>query len=105
MARTKVKATPFGVPNEIVELTEEQETARDAEESAHAAGQSDREFLSLRLERDKLLSESDWTQYIDSPLDDQAKTEWATHRQLLRDLPATEADPAAPTWPTPPSVV
>jgi hypothetical protein len=102
MARTKSLATPFGVPNEIVALTEEEEAARDAEEASHEAGQSDREFLSLRLERDKLLAESDWTQYIDSPLDDQAKTEWATHRQLLRDLPATEADPAAPTWPLAP---
>jgi hypothetical protein len=101
MARTKVKATTFGTQNEIVALTEEEETARDAEESAHAAGQSDREFLSLRLERDKLLVESDWTQYTDSPLDDEAKVEWATHRQLLRNLPAT-TDPADPTWPEAP---
>jgi hypothetical protein len=102
MARTKAKATPFGVPNEIVALTEEQETIRDAEEAAHAAGQSDREFLSLRLERDKLLTESDWTQYNDSPLTDEVKAEWAVYRQSLRDLPENTDDPANPTWPTPP---
>ena len=102
MARTKAKATAFGVPNEIVALTEEQETIRDAEEAAHAAGQSDREFLSLRLERDKLLTESDWTQYNDSPLSDEVKAEWTVYRESLRDLPENTDDPADPTWPTPP---
>jgi hypothetical protein len=102
MARTKVKATTFGTQNEIVALTEEEEAARDAEESAHAAGQSDREFLSLRLERDKLLSESDWTQYTDTPLNDEVKAEWLEYRQLLRDLPANIDDPADPDWPLAP---
>jgi hypothetical protein len=56
----------------------------------------------LRLKRNALLTESDWTQYNDSPLTDEAKAEWAVHRQLLRDLPANTDDPADPTWPEAP---
>jgi hypothetical protein len=53
----------------------------------------------LRIERNALLASSDWTQYTDSPLDDEAKTSWATYRQELRDLPANTDDPANLTWP------
>ena len=42
----------------------------------------------LREIRNKLLSGSDWTQAADSPLSNSKKTEWATYRQALRDLPA-----------------
>ena len=38
----------------------------------------------LRRERDSLLTSSDWTQYNDSPLADEAKTSWSTYRQELR---------------------
>ena len=40
-----------------------------------------------------LLKESDWTQFGDSPLSDSKKTEWATYRQSLRDLPAQSGFP------------
>ena len=40
----------------------------------------------MRLHRDRLLKESDWTQVNDAPVDQQA---WATYRQTLRDFPAT----------------
>ena len=40
----------------------------------------------MRLHRDRLLEESDWTQVADAPVDQQA---WATYRQALRDFPAT----------------
>ena len=43
--------------------------------------------------RDMLLKESDWTQFGDSPLSDSKKTEWATYRQSLRDLPAQSGFP------------
>jgi len=42
----------------------------------------------LRTNRDSLLTESDWTQMTDSPLSTSKKSEWATYRQALRDLPA-----------------
>ena len=41
---------------------------------------------SIRAERTRLLSESDWTQYTDSPLTQEQKALWATYRQQLRDI-------------------
>lgn len=52
----------------------------------------------VRSHRTYLLKECDWTQASDSPLSDSKKTEWATYRQALRDLPT--ADPIV--WPTEP---
>lgn len=57
----------------------------------------------LRSERNELLNLSDWTQVPDSPLTDAKKTEWATYRQALRDLPSTTTDFANPVWPSQPS--
>ena len=60
----------------------------------------------LRDMRDDLLQESDWTQMPDSPLSDAKKTEWASYRQALRDLPSsyTNSDTIADiVWPTQPS--
>lgn len=41
----------------------------------------------LRIERNRLLSETDWTQNRDVTLTNDA--EWAAYRQALRDLPNT----------------
>jgi hypothetical protein len=46
-------------------------------------------YNELRENRDKLLSDSDWTQMPDSPLTDAQKQAWAMYRQSLRDLPTT----------------
>ena len=57
----------------------------------------------LRKERNALLVSSDWTQGNDSPLTDEVKISWATHREILRNLPATHAaDPNAVVWPDTP---
>jgi len=56
----------------------------------------------VRVNRTNLLKESDWTQGADSPLTDSKKTEWATYRQSLRNIP-TQSDPYNITWPTKPS--
>lgn len=59
-------------------------------------------LFSLRATRDELLKECDWTQTADSPLSSDKKTEWATYRQALRDVPA-QSDVYNITWPTKPS--
>jgi len=41
----------------------------------------------MRKLRNVFLRSSDWTQMADSPLTSEKKTEWATYRQALRDLP------------------
>jgi len=83
-----------------VQFTAEEETARNAEEARREAAKPARAMAGLRVERNALLASSDWTQGADSPLDN--KAEWAVHRQLLRDLPASTEDPADPTWPEAP---
>lgn len=55
----------------------------------------------LRLKRDKLLANSDWTQVADAPVD---KAAWSAYRQSLRDLPESVTDPREAVWPEPPTV-
>jgi hypothetical protein len=64
----------------------------------------DEEELSAqeRVKRDNFLSDSDWTQLPDSQLTDAKKTEWATYRQSLRDVPSQSSFPTTITWPTKP---
>ena len=81
-----------------VPFTAAEETARDAEDAAWAAGTNDRAFAALRRERDELLNDTDWWASTDLSISE-AQT---TYRQQLRDLPANTADPADPTWPTQP---
>ena len=57
----------------------------------------------LRNQRTDKLLFCDWTQGNDTPLGSSKKTEWATYRQALRDLPANTSDPKNPTWPSEPS--
>ena len=47
------------------------------------------EIEALRIHRNWLLKDSDWTQFNDSPLSDSKKAEWKTYRQALRDLTKT----------------
>lgn len=54
----------------------------------------------VRSYRSRLLSESDWTQTEDSPVD---KNSWKTYRQALRDISTQEGFPYNIIWPTPPS--
>jgi len=53
----------------------------------------------IREQRNFLLSESDWTQVDDAPVD---KTTWATYRQALRDITAQEGFPFNVTFPAKP---
>ena len=58
-------------------------------DNSGVAGEYYEEYCLFRLreERDKLLKDSDWTVFIDSPLSDEKQAEWATYRQSLRDIP------------------
>jgi len=50
----------------------------------------------IRLLRDKMLSQTDWTQIADAPVD---KGAWAIYRQALRDIPQQEGFPDDVHWP------
>ena len=85
-----------------IQFTAEEETARDNEEAAWAAGEDDRALAGMREERNRLLAETDW--YAGSDLTMSA--EMTAYRKDLRDIPAgktTKAHVDAATWPTKPA--
>ena len=47
------------------------------------------ELTTLRVYRNQLLMESDWTVASDSPLSDSKISEWKIYRQALRDITKT----------------
>ena len=66
----------------------------------------------LRKERNRRLTETDWTRMDDNGLSTSKKTEWKTYRQSLRNLPSSATpkldlldnlDLTSVTWPTKPS--
>ena len=92
------KFTPEG--REVTELTDEQ--ALEVEASVQGLFLVEGELISLkakhwmedpeavkaslRPERDRLLTSSDWTQLNDSPLSEDKLAAWSAYRQDLRDL-------------------
>jgi hypothetical protein len=84
-----------------IEFTPEEETARDAEEAAWAAGAFDRAVAGLRTDRSSKLASTDWYALQDVTMSD-AMT---VYRQALRDLPAgltTVDEVKAVSWPVRP---
>ena len=72
----------------ISEMDDDAKAAKDAEQAKN-----------IRSDRDKRLSDTDWTQVADAPVD---KAVWATYRQALRDVPAQAGFPYDITWPSKP---
>jgi len=95
----------LGIYEQALEIfdTEKQRRFREqlAEEELREASRD--YWKEFRNERDFLLSQSDWTQGNDSPLNLQQKQEWVVYRQVLRDLPENTNDPKNPEWPSLPS--
>ena len=92
---TRFVAGPTFVANEEATAAEQ--------EAAYRASIDAKVGTSVRADRDQKLAASDWTQMADSPLTSEKKTEWATYRQSLRDLPTASGFPHTMTWPDEPS--
>lgn len=58
----------------------------------------------IRYKREQLIEDTDWTQMTDSPLTTDKKTEFATYRQALRDLPSSTDNPNNIVWPEKPTI-
>jgi hypothetical protein len=89
------------VDGETIQLTADEETARDAEEATWADGAFDRAIAGLRETRDRLLGATDFYALSDVTM----ASAMTTYRQDLRDLPSgktTKAHVDAATWPTKP---
>ena len=80
---------------------------------SHFVGQDDtrdarllaEQWTQIRRERDRLLSECDWTQAGDVTLTSNKKNKWLTYREQLRDVPGTQSSKttyADITWPIKP---
>lgn len=61
-----------------------------------------KEWARVRAQRNKLLAQSDWTVLPDVPLSTEARQQWETYRQALRDV-TDQADPFNIVWPTRPA--
>ena len=57
----------------------------------------------LRLQRNNLLAECDWTLLPSSPLSTEKQNEYKVYRQALRDITITYKSLADVKWPTAPS--
>jgi len=89
------------INGERVQFTEEEETARDAEEKAWADEAPNRRMAELRRQRDALLVETDYMGNSDVTM----SAKWKTYRQALRDITTqTPTDDALSniTFPTKP---
>ena len=71
------------VNGERIQLTAEEEAARDAEEAAWADGALARAQASLRAKRNQLLAETDFYALSDVTM----SSDMETYSQELRDLP------------------
>ena len=90
------------INGERVQFTEEEETARDAEEKAWADKAPNRRMADLRRQRDALLVETDYMGNSDVTM----SAKWKTYRQALRDITSqTPSDDALSniTFPTKPT--
>ena len=69
-----------------------------AEQATYAAGSNDRKAAEVRAERSTKLAATDWTQLPDVP--QSIKSQWASYRQALRDVPQQAGFPFNVVWPT-----
>ena len=89
------------VNGERIQLTAEEEAARDAEEKAWSDAAPARRMENLRMQLNNLLAETDWMGNSDVTM----SADWKTYRQALRDITkTTPADDALSniTWPKKP---
>lgn len=57
----------------------------------------------LRARRNRLLTQSDWSQAADIPFTNEQRQAWTTYRQALRDITNQPGFPTNVEWPTRPN--
>ena len=80
-------------------LSEGEAPSQQELDAAWPAVRDARAWAQVRVERDRLLTDCDWTQVADAPLTATEKEAWADYRQALRDIPQTQDDPDSIVWP------
>ena len=74
------------VDGKIIDMTDEEIAARQAEEKEWTDGAAARNLSSLREERNRLLAETDWLIVMHKEKGTNIPTAWKTYRQELRDI-------------------
>ncbi len=98
MAEKMYKSTPTG----DVELTEEEASELIKWREEENKRLADEELVQIRTERNRLLAETDWMTFSDTPTMSEANK---TYRQKLRDLPSDQSSKkkyADIIWPSKP---
>lgn len=109
---------PEQIPGDAVEITDEQHrgllesqtsgmvivAGPDGMPIAVAAPEpGDAELAAaIRTQRNRLISDCDWTQLPDAPISDTDKSAWVAYRQALRDITAQVGFPGLVDWPVAP---
>ncbi len=65
---------------------------------------ADAKWEQVRVKREPLMRDTDWTQMPDAQLDEAKKAEFSAYRQTLRDIPQTYSDPDLVVWPEKPTI-
>ena len=93
------------INSERIELTDAEQADWDAHrERIRTVERPARLFDLLRMNRNRLLSETDYLFGSDAPSMTAEKiNEWKVWRQRLRDLPANTDNPQNVTWPDKPT--
>ena len=89
----------------IVDMTDEEIAARQAEEKEWADGAVARNLSSLREERNRKLAETDWVVIREREEGGSVSNfaDWKKYRQELRDITNTYKSLDKVKWPTAPS--
>ena len=90
---TLVQTAPYVEGDWVYKVAVRSKTPEEVTQSLEAKAES------TRAKRNALLTQTDWTQLADAPVDKEA---WATYRQALRDVTGQETFPNSVTWPTQP---
>lgn len=91
MAKQKV------VNNVYIDLTDEELAQIEIDSAAE-----DLDLSRVRMQRDGMLSSSDWTQIGDASLGDHTADEWSTYRTALKAIPQTYSRVSEVVWPEDP---
>ncbi len=86
------------VNDQLVDMTTDEITERQAEEKAWADGAAERNLAALRKERNYKLAETDWWASSDLTMTDAQKK----YRQDLRDITKSATSLNDVTWPEKP---
>ena len=92
----------FFIPIDVTNTDYQEYLEWSKTNTAEAADEDTLTWDSIRATRDQILRDTDWTMTTGATVD---QAQWATYRQIIRDIPQTYKDktPNDVVWPNQPS--